>query len=66
MVTVVANGKQEILSVKIDPEVFSGNDRAMLEDLLTAAVNEALRKARDLMAEEMKTLTGGFQIPGLF
>lgn len=66
MVTVVANGKQEILSVKIDPEVFSGNDRAMLEDLLTAAVNEALRKARDLMAEEMKTLTGGLQIPGLF
>ena len=66
MVTVVANGKQEILSVKIDPEVFSGNDRAMLEDLLIAAVNEALRKARDLMAEEMKTLTGGLQIPGLF
>ena len=66
MVTVVANGKQEILSVKIDPEVLSGNDRAMLEDLLVAAVNEALRKARDLMAEEMKTLTGGLQIPGLF
>jgi DNA-binding YbaB/EbfC family protein len=66
MVTVVANGKQEILSVKIDPEVFSGNDRAMLEDLLIAAVNEALRKARDLMTEEMKTLTGGLQIPGLF
>ena len=66
MVTVLANGKQEILSVKIDPEVFSSNDRAMLEDLLTAAVNEALRKARDLMAEEMKTLTGGLQIPGLF
>jgi len=66
MVTVVANGKQEILSVKIDPEVFSGNDRAMLEDLLVAAVNEALRKSRDIVAEEMKTLTGGLQIPGLF
>lgn len=66
MVTVVANGKQEVLSVKIDPEVFSGNDRAMLEDLLIAAVNEALRKARDLISEEMKTLTGGLQIPGLF
>jgi len=66
MVTVVANGKQEILSVKIAPEVFRGNDRAMLEDLLLAAVNEALRKARDLMSEEMKTLTGGLQIPGLF
>jgi DNA-binding YbaB/EbfC family protein len=66
MVTVVANGKQEILSVKIDPEVFSGDDRAMLEDLLMAAVNEALRKSRDLMTEEMKTLTGGLQIPGLF
>jgi DNA-binding protein YbaB len=46
--------------------VFSGNDRAMLEDLLIAAVNEALRKARDLMTEEMKTLTGGLQMPGLF
>lgn len=66
MVTVVANGKQEILSVKIDPEVLSGNDKAMIEDLVVAAVNEALRKARDLMAEEMKTLTGGLQIPGLF
>jgi DNA-binding YbaB/EbfC family protein len=66
MVTVVANGKQEILSVKIDPEVFGGNDRAMLEDLLVAAVNEALRKSRDLVAEEMRNLTGGLQIPGLF
>jgi nucleoid-associated protein EbfC len=66
MVTVVANGKQEILSVKIDPEVLSGNDKAMIEDLVVAAINEALRKARDLMAEEMKSLTGGLQIPGLF
>jgi DNA-binding YbaB/EbfC family protein len=66
MVTVVANGKQEILSVKIDPEVLGGNDRAMLEDLLVAVVNEALRKSRDVVAEEMKTLTGGLQIPGLF
>jgi len=66
MVTVVANGKQEILSVKIDPEVLSANDKAMIEDLVVAAVNEALRKARDLMAEEIKSLTGGLQIPGLF
>jgi len=66
MVTVVANGRQEILSVKIDPEVLSGNDKAMIEDLVVAAANEALRKARDLMAEEMKNLTGGLQIPGLF
>ena len=66
MVTVVANGKQEILSVKIDPEVMSGNDKEMIQDLVVAAVNEALRKSRDLMAEEMKALTGGLQIPGLF
>src|SRR3990172_5749593 len=66
MVTVVANGKQEILSVKIDPEVMSGNDKEMIQDLVVAAVNEALRKSRDLMAEEMKALTGGLQIHGLF
>ncbi|SRR3990172_4498183 len=66
MVTVVANGKQEIISIKIDPEVVNPKDVEMLQDLILAAVNEARRKAQELLAEEMKGLTGGFQIPGLF
>lgn len=66
MITVVANGKQEIVSIKIDPEVIGQNDKEMIEDLMLAAVNEALRKSRDLIAEEMKAVTGGIGIPGLF
>jgi DNA-binding YbaB/EbfC family protein len=66
MVTVVANGKQEILSVKIDPEVVDPKEVEMLQDLIVAAVNEAQKKAQELMAEEIKGLTGGLQIPGLF
>jgi DNA-binding YbaB/EbfC family protein len=66
MVTVVANGRQEIVSIKIDPEVVNPNEVEMLQDLILAAVNEARRKAQELMAEQMKSLTGGIQIPGLF
>ncbi len=66
MVTVVANGKQEILSIKIDPEVVNPSEVEMLQDLILAAVNESRRKAQELMAEQMKALTGGIQIPGLF
>ncbi len=66
MVTVVANGKQEILSIKIDPEVVNPNDVDMLQDLILAAVNEARRRAQELMADQMKAITGGLQIPGLF
>lgn len=65
MVTVVANGQQEILSIKISPEVVDPDDVEMLEDLILAAVNEAHRKARELMAKEMEKLTGGLKIPGL-
>ena len=65
MVSVVANGWLEIVSVKIDPEVVKANDADMLQDLVVAAVNEALRKAREMVAEEMKGVTGGLQIPGL-
>lgn len=65
MVTVIANGKQEIISVKIAPEAVDPQDIAMLEDLVTAAVNEALRTARNLMQEEMAKLTGGLRIPGI-
>jgi DNA-binding YbaB/EbfC family protein len=66
MVTVRMNGQQEILSVKIDPEVFKEGDREMLEDLVVAAVNEARCQSLDLAKEEMSKLTGGLPIPGLF
>ena len=66
MVTVTANGKNEVLSVKIDPEVVNRDDVEMLEDLVLAAVNEALRRVQEMTAEEMRKLTGGIQIPGLF
>ena len=65
MVTVVANGKQELVSVKIDPEGVSKDDVQMLEDLVLAATNEALRKSRELVQQELGKLTGGLKIPGL-
>ena len=65
MVTVTANGKQQILSVRIEPQVVDPNDVDMLQDLVAAAVNEALKKAQDMMTEEMSKVTGGLQIPGL-
>jgi hypothetical protein len=65
MVTVTANGKQEILAVNISPEVINPQDSAMLEDLVTAAVNEALRSSRELLQEEMTKITGGLRIPGI-
>jgi hypothetical protein len=66
MVTVRANGAMEIVSVAINPEVVKGGDGEMLQDLVVAAANDALRKAKDLMAGEMKAVTGGMKIPGLF
>ena len=65
MVTVTANGRQEILSVKIDPSVISMQDVEMLEDLVLAAVNEVLRKSQEIITEEMSKVTGGLKIPGL-
>ena len=65
MVTVTANGRQEILSVKIDPSVISMQDVEMLEDLVLAAVNEVLRKSQEIITEEMSKVTGGIKIPGL-
>lgn len=66
MITVVANGKQEIVSIRIDPEVVNPQEVEMLQDLVLAAVNEAQRKAQAMMAEEMRAITGGMQLPGLF
>ena len=65
MVTVTVNGKSEVLRIKIEPQVVDPNDVEMLEDLILAGVNEALRKAQEMMAEEMSKLTGGLKIPGL-
>jgi nucleoid-associated protein EbfC len=66
IVTVTANGAMQIVSVAIDPEVIKGGDVEMVQDLVVAATNEALRKAKELMEAEMKTLTGGMKLPGLF
>ncbi len=65
MVTVVANGKQELVSIKIEKEVVNPEDIEMLQDLIVAAVNEALKKSQEMVSEEMKKLTGGMNIPGL-
>lgn len=65
MVTTTVNGKLEVLSVSIEPDVIRDGDREMLQDLVAASVNEAIRKAQALMAEEMSRLTGGLKIPGL-
>ena len=65
MVSVVINGKQEVLSLRIDPEVVSRDDVEMLQDLIRAAVNEAIRKSQEMMSEEMKKITGGMGLPGL-
>jgi nucleoid-associated protein EbfC len=66
MVTAVANGKGELLSLKIKKDVVDPEDVEMLEDLVLAATNEALRKTRDRVSEEMNKLTGGMNMPGMF
>ena len=66
MVTVKATGSQEIVSVTIDKAVVDPADVEMLQDLVLAAVNDALKKARDLQQSEMAGITGGLNIPGLF
>jgi DNA-binding YbaB/EbfC family protein len=65
MVTVVANGKQEIISINIEPEVVDPDDVEMLQDLVVAAVNKALQEAGEMMAAEMSKITGGLKIPGM-
>lgn len=65
MVSVVANGRQEILSVKIEKEVVSPDEVDLLQDLVRAAVNEALSRSREMMAAEMAKITGGMNLPGL-
>lgn len=66
IVTVVATGKMEIASVSVDRTLLDDSDTTMLEDLVRTAVNDALGKAREMMSEEMRAITGGINIPGLF
>jgi DNA-binding YbaB/EbfC family protein len=64
-VTVTITGQQQVKSIKIDPEAINPDDVEMLEDLVLAAVNEALTKSQELAAERMSKVTGGLKIPGL-
>ena len=59
-------GTKEITSLKIDPEIVDPEDTEMLEDLVTVAVNDAIRQIEDMMEEGMNSITGGLNIPGLF
>lgn len=65
-VTVKVSGKKELIDVTISPDVVDPEDIEMLQDLIIAAVNEAMRKAEENSAAELSKLTGGFSIPGLF
>jgi len=65
MVTVVINGRQEILSINIEPEVINPDDQEMLQDLILAAINDGLVKARNMVNEEMGKLTGGLNLPNI-
>jgi DNA-binding YbaB/EbfC family protein len=65
MIKVVANGKQQIVSIQIEKEVVDPEDVEMLQDLILAAVNDALAKSQEMVSGEMSKLTGGLNIPGL-
>jgi DNA-binding YbaB/EbfC family protein len=65
VVRVVANGKNELIEIEIKPEVLDPEDPEMVQDLVLAASNEALRKAQEMVAEEMGKITGGLKLPGM-
>ncbi len=65
MVKAIINGKLDITSITIDPEVVDPNDVEMLQDLIVAAISQAKEKAQQLQQEKMSALTGGLNIPGL-
>ncbi|MDX1814896.1 MAG: YbaB/EbfC family nucleoid-associated protein [Thermodesulfobacteriota bacterium] len=66
MVTAVVNGKQEVVSIRIEKEVVSPEDVELLQDLVAGAVNEAMSRSRKMMADEMAKITGGMNLPGMF
>lgn len=63
-VNVVVSGKKDVRSITIEPEVVDPDDIEMLQDLIMAAINEAIRKADEMVAQEMSKLTGGLNLPG--
>jgi len=65
MIKVTANGRQQIISIQIEKEVVDPDDVEMLQDLVLAAINDALAKAQEMVSSEMGKLTGGLNIPGL-
>jgi nucleoid-associated protein EbfC len=65
MVRVTVNGQLALMTIKIDPTVINSEEKEMLEDLIMAAVNDGMRKARDMASTEMSKITGGLKIPGL-
>jgi hypothetical protein len=64
MVVAKANGRQELLSIDLEPEVVDPDDIEMLQDLIVAAVNDVLKRSQEMAAEEMSKLTGGLKLPG--
>jgi len=66
MVTAVVNGKMQLLSLKIEKDVVDPEDIEMLQDLVSAAVNEALKQSQEMMQQEMGKVTGGMNLPGMF
>ena len=66
MVRITVNGKQEVISIKIEPSVINPHDAEMLQDLIAAAVNGAIKRSQEIMTEEMGKVTAGLNIPGLF
>lgn len=66
MVTAVVNGKQQLLNLKIEKDAVDPEDVEMLEDLVTAAVNEAIKQSQEMMQQEMGKVTGGMNLPGMF
>ena len=65
MVKVTANGKGDVIAIKIDPEAVDKDDVEMLQDLILAAIAQAKEKAQEIQSEQMSSLTGGLNIPGL-
>ncbi len=65
-VKIVMTGKQEVREITLDPDILNPDDVEMIQDLLTAAFNEAMRKSQELASSEMAKITGGLKVPGLF
>lgn len=65
VVTAVVNGKQELLDIRIDPEVLNPEDVELLQEMIVGAVNQAMKTAADMMDTEVEKITGGLSIPGL-